>query len=39
MGVVQKISRLYSLKMKEMIMTGILSEGSVAVADPRYEAR
>jgi hypothetical protein len=35
----QKTSPPYSLKMKEMIMPGIMSEGSTAIADPMCAAR
>jgi dienelactone hydrolase len=38
-GVVWKTNLSYLLKKKEMIMPGIMSEGSAAVAGPRYGAR
>src|SRR5882762_9535607 len=39
MGAVRKVSRLCLLKTKEMIMPGIMSEGSGEGFVPRYAAR
>ena len=36
-GIARKISLICSLKIKQMIMTGIMSEGSAAASGPRYE--
>jgi len=38
-GVVWKINLSYLLKKKEMIMPGIMSEGSAGGSVPRYGAR